>query len=67
MSRSSRPRWSFTQNRWVKGPRGELGAANRQESKNEKADKTLSSFDNYTAYLSGVRSVDGEIYLQMKG
>ena len=27
-SRSSRPRWSFTQNRWVKGPRGELGAAN---------------------------------------
>ena len=28
MSRSSRPRWSFSQNRWVKGPRGELGAAN---------------------------------------
>ena len=27
-SRSSRPRWSFSQNRWVKGPRGGLGAAN---------------------------------------
>ena len=28
MSRTSKPRWSFTQKRWVKGPRGELGAAN---------------------------------------